>query len=471
MQAIPAPRMTNEGRRGARRRTVARLWASVIALIPVVGLACATREKHPPVIVLMLDTLRADHLGFYGYERDTSPNLDAFARENVAFKYAFTAAPWTPASVATMLTGLYPSAHGFMPPNSHEEARLRLARLSPALETLPEVLRDGGYATAAVSSNPWIRSEFGFEQGFETFRYLSATRASDVVAAGLDAIDRMSRKSQSFFLYLHFLDPHNPYAPPTPYDQMFPVALRRSEPRYNDAALDAIRRYDGEVRYLDGELGRLFTSLRERGLYDRAIIIVIADHGEQFWEHGSPYHGNALHNEEVHVPFFLRDPRSGRRGEASDQVVSTVDLFPTILGLLEMASPAGQRDGVSVFDQDALAKRAGVASEIRRVTDQRAFITRERKKVIFDVPLVPRGRPAERARLWKTPKLVGLFDLQTDYFDRRPLDDRAAVAELQSSVLTLFTEAVRTKVDRAPAPHAALGKEELEQLKALGYLN
>jgi len=448
---------------------VARVWAPILVLF--IGMACTKAEKHPPVIVLMLDTLRADHLGFYGYERDTSPNLDAFAKENIAFKYAFTAAPWTPPSVATMLTGLYPSAHGFMPPNSHEEARRRLAPLSPALTTLPEVLRDGGYATAAVSSNPWITSEFGFEQGFESFRYLRATRASDVVAAGLDLIDRMSRKPQPFFLYLHFLDPHNPYAPPTPYDHMFPAVLRRSEPSYNDETLDAIRRYDGEIRYLDGELGRFFASLRERGLYDRAIIVVIADHGEQFWEHGSKYHGNALHNEEVHVPFFLRDPRSGRRGEAVDQVVSTVDLFPTILGLLEMAPPAGQRNGVSVFATDALAKRAGVASEIRRVTDQRAFITRERRKVIFEVPLLPRGRPLERARLWNTPQLVGLFDLQTDYFDRRPLDDRVTLARLQSSLETAFAAAVTARRKRAPAPNSAVGEEKLERLKALGYLN
>ena len=453
------------------RVTVARVLVSIGAFGLVGGLACTKAEKHPPVIVLMLDTLRADHLGFYGYERDTSPNLDAFAHENVAFKYAFTAAPWTPASVATMLTGLYPSAHGFMPPNSHVDARLYLARLSPELATLPEILRDGGYATAAVSSNPWIKPEFGFAQGFLSFRYLRETRASDVVTAGLGAIDQLSRNPQPFFLYLHFLDPHNPYNPPAPYDRMFPAELRRAEPRYGAEALEAVRRYDGEIRYLDHELGRFFASLRERGLYDRAIIVVIADHGEQFWEHGRPYHGNALHNEEMHVPFFVRDARRGRRGEAIEEVVSTVDLFPTLLGLLGMTPPASQRNGVSLFEKAALAQRAGVVSEIRRVTDQRAFITREKKKVIFEVPLLPWGRPAERARLWNTPRLVGLFDLQSDYFDRRPLDDGATVARLQSSVATVFASAATTRAKRAPASRPALGKDELEQLKALGYLN
>lgn len=453
------------------RRGSARVGVSLVAVSLAVGLACTRAEKHPPVIVVMLDTLRADHLGFYGYERDTSPNLDAFAHENVAFKYAFTAAPWTPASVATMLTGLYPSAHGFMPPNGHEEARLRLARLSPELATLPEILGEAGYATAAVSSNPWIRAEFGFAQGFSTFQYLRETRASDVVAAGLGAIDRLARSPRPFFLYLHFLDPHNPYSPPGPYDRMFPAELGRAEPRYDEASLDAIRRYDGEIRYLDHELGRFFAALRERGLYDRAIIVVVADHGEQFFEHGSKYHGNALHNEEVHVPFFLRDARRGGRGEAIEDVVSTVDLFPTLLGLLGLTPPARQQDGVSLFARAALAKRAGVVSEIRRVKDQRAFITRERKKAIFEVPLLARGRPAERTRLWRTPRLVGLFDLQADYFDRRPLEDRATVDRLQSSVETIFAGATTTRMRLAPAQRAAMGKEELEQLKALGYLN
>ena len=454
-----------------RSRRVARVFASIVAFGLVLGPACTNAPKHPPVIVLMLDTLRADHLGFYGYERDTSPNLDAFAKENVAFKYAFTASPWTPPSVATMLTGLYPSVHGFIPPNSHEEARLGVARLSPDLVTLGETLRGGGYATAAVSSNPWIATEFGFGQGFETFKYLRAARASEVVAAGLDLIDRMARKPQPFFLYLHFLDPHKPYEPPAPYDQMFKEPLRRSDPSYSPEALAAIRLYDGEIRYLDSQLGRFFASLRDRALYDRAIVVVIADHGEQFWEHGSKYHGNALHNEEVHVPFLLRDPRSGRRGEALDEVVSTVDMFPTILGLVGMAPPPDQRDGVSVFARDALLRRAGVASEIRRVTDQRAFISRERRKVIFEVPLLPRGRSRQRARQWEAPQLVGLFDLQADYFDRRPLDDEMTLARLRSSTETVFTAAVTARRKRSLAPHSVVGEEKAEQLKALGYLN
>ena len=447
------------------RRSFA-LALGVASLLFSCGRPPATRQS---VIVLMLDTLRADHLGFYGYERNTSPHLDAFARENIAFKHAFTAAPWTPPSVATMFTGVYPSSHGFMPPGKQKEAGLT-KRLAPELRTLAEILKQHGYRTAAVSPNPWISAAFGFDRGFETFRYLYRESASRIVSVGMELVRDLSRKQEPFFLYLHFLDPHDPYTPPEGYAEMFPGRLTRAGFPYRDRLRGPMRRYDGEIRYLDDELGRFFSFLKDQGLYDQALIVVIADHGEQFGEHGAFRHGNALHNEEVHVPFFIRDPRSGRSAETVEDVVSTVDLFPTLLGQLGIAPPPTQADGLSVFYRDSLAMRAGVATEIYRIRDQRGFISREKQKGIFVVPLLPREQEGQRAELWEKPELEGLYDVQADYFEQRPLDDSLLLSRLRTELEGTFRRTAGARGARAQSPVSPLTPEMVEQLKSLGYL-
>ena len=416
----------------------------------------------------MLDTLRADHLGFYGYGRDTSPNLDAFARENIAFKYAFTAVPWTPPSVATMFTGLYPASHGHVPPNSAPDARVNAKRLSPELVTLAEILSGHGYRTAAVSPNPWITPTFGFHQGFESFQYLDRRPAGEIVSAGIDLVERFTRRREPFFVYLHFLDPHTPYTPPNPYVEMFPGRPETEIP-YRRGMHRLMRRYDAEIRYLDDELGRFFSFLKRKGLYDRALIVVIADHGEQFREHGGIQHGNSLFNEEVRVPFFIRDPRSRRRAEVVETVVSTVDLFPTILGQLDIAPPADQRDGISVFDAPALAKRTGVGAEIYRLTDQRAFISKDRRKGIFEVPFLPPDQEARRDAQWKKATLAGVYDFERDHFEQRPLGDEGQTARMRAEVEALFKHA-SARNRGAGAPATEMSDEVREQLKSLGYL-
>ena len=448
-----------------------RFWAPLLALallaLPTRG---SSRVIPRPVIFIVLDTLRADHLGFYGYERDTSPNLDAFARDSVAFKYAFTAAPWTPPSVVTMLTGLYASTHGHTPPNSRKVAKRAMTRLSPDLVTLPRVFRRHGYRTAAVSSNPWISPLFGFDQDFEIFEYLHKLPAGDILAGAVKVLDTLTRGEQPFFLYLHFFDPHDPYAPPEAYSAMFPLTLQHSRYEYGRRMLPEIRRYDGEIRYLDDELGRLFAFLKQKGLYDEALIVIVGDHGEQFREHGMIHHGNALHNEEVHVPLFVRDPRSGRRSEVVEQVVSTVDLFPTVLGQLGIPLPRDRGPGLSLFAREALARRAGVLSEVRRVTDQRGFIGRDGRKAIFEVPLLPQEDEAKRAELWKQPSLVGLFDLEADYFEQHPLDDGATLARLRGKLELGFQFASLNRTTPGSVPAAEMSEEMLDELRSLGYL-
>jgi arylsulfatase A-like enzyme len=452
----------------ASRRMALSVTVAAVALLVLSGHG-APRAGRRSVILLVLDTLRADHLGLYGYGRNTSPHLDAFARENVAFRYAFTAAPWTLPSVTTMFTGLYPSAHGPVPLDTLPEVS-RARKFAPGLLTLAQVLGQRGYRTAAVSSNPWITPTFGFDQGFGIFEYLGEQPAGRIVQAATALVGKLSKRDEPFFLYLHFLDPHDPYAPPEPYGRMFTGRLP-SEVRYDDEMQRNMRRYDGEIRYLDDEIGRFFAFLKERRLYDRALIVVVADHGEQFREHGAINHGNSLHNEEVRVPLFIRDPLSRRRAEVVETVVSTVDLFPTVLGQLGIPVPRGQRDGLSVFDRQALAARAGVLSEVRAATDQRAFIGKDRRKAIFEVPLLPPDREGQRAELWRRPGLQGVYDIATDSLEQRPLHDGGWAARTWPTLELAFARVDAGRGSRESAPPTELSEDVRERLRMLGYLN
>jgi len=251
---------------------------------------------------------------------------------------------------------------------------------------------------------------------------------------------------------------------------MFPAHLTRTKHPYGKEMLRLMGRYDGEIRYLDDELGRVFAHLKSSGLYQRALIVVIADHGEQFKEHGRKQHGNALHNEEIHVPFLVRDPLCGRPAGVDERVVSTVDLFPTILGQLGIPPPPGQADGLSVFADERIAARRSVLSEIRRITDQRALIGRDKQKAIFSVPLEGGATLEQRAEVWRHPQLVGVYDIQDDYFEQDPGSDAETPVRLRAELERGFGRLMTQRRPDTLIPAAAMSRELTEQLRTLGYL-
>ncbi len=325
------------------------------------------REK-PNVIVLLIDTLRADHLGSYGYERATSPELDALAQRGFLFESCIAQSSWTLPSTASVLTGLYPQTHGCV-----SLSTLRLAR---PLSTLPEVLLEEGFATGGFIANCIISQRNGFAQGFEQFQELCMLPAEDINA---EAVDWIQAQGESpFFAYVHYYDPHWPYAAPEPFTRFFEeegdpqagddrmrqalTAVARSKsreggspaPRWeivdsleNDFAIvddDHFQltdwlvsrwrnRYDAEIRYWDTALGRLVDRLDELGILDDTWLIVTADHGEAFGEHDYVGHGASLHGEQVHVPLIILPP-GGRAGQRISSPVEQIDIAPTVLAAL-----------------------------------------------------------------------------------------------------------------------------------------
>ena len=435
-----------------RRALLIASLAVVTAL--VIGRFQSTNVAKRSVLVLMLDTLRADHLGSYGYKRDTSPVLDQFARDNVKFSYAVTAAPWTPPSVASMFTGVYPATHGWMPPNRRDEVKQMAVKLDPNLTTLAETFKANGFSTAAVSPNPWITEEFGYQQGFDTFTFASRAPAEEIVKLGTAKIDELAEQGKPFFVYLHFLDPHDPYTPPGKYKTAFTGDV--PDRTYSPKELSRMNLYDGEIQYMDAQIGELFSHLKEQGLYDDLTIIVVADHGEQFMEHGQHGHGHQLFNEEVHVPLFVKSPKT-QAGRVVDITASTVDIFPTALDAAELALPAGL-PGVSLLNDAALEARDGVFTEIQKDFTQKAFTTPDGLK------LIRQTNPND------SDIVLGVFDFRKDPLEQRPVTDQEVVATLSNELTETNRYALEGRIQGSETARAQMKDSTIEQLKTLGYL-
>lgn len=295
------------------------LWCTV-------GRTVALAEA-PNIVFITVDTTRADRMGFLGSKRGLTPNLDHAAAQGVIFEEAFSQAPLTPVSHATIFTGTYPQFHTVID-FGHP--------LPSLLPYVPEILKKSGYQTAAFIGSlildPKANMAPGFDRGFDNFdagfhqkrgggedRYHSIERrAGDVVAHAIAWLNKNQKKP--FFIWIHLYDPHAPYDPPAPFD------------KFKDP-------YDGEIAYADASLGKLFSYLRQRGLYDRALIAMMSDHGESLGAHGESMHGIFLYDETIRVPLIFKLPGSALAGRRVPERVRLVDVAPTLLSMLSLPLP------------------------------------------------------------------------------------------------------------------------------------
>ena len=302
-------------------------------------------KKQPLVILYLVDTLRADHTTPYGYPRDTTPELMKFSKEAVVFETGIAHASWTKPSVASLMTSRLPSRH--------KAVQLRDPLDSGQL-TIAEMLDSRGFATGGVVANSVIyAADSNFHQGFDVFAGLHGDegRRSKIVDTrllidrGLDFID--SRRGLPTFLYVHTMDPHVPYAPPAPFDTMFePRAVEghpgmdpRSDFKEPKDRERLIAQYDGDIAYGDQQFGRFIAGLKSRGIYDDAIVIFVADHGEEFKDHGEWLHGKSVFDELIHVPIIVKFPGGQGAGARVSQMVALSDVMPTILESLGFPVP------------------------------------------------------------------------------------------------------------------------------------
>ncbi len=424
----------------------------------------AKQDGRPNVVLISLDTLRADRLGIAGYGRDTTPNLDEIAREGLWFDTVVAQAPWTRPSHHSILTGTNPTKHGVTQPIQVTEGTWRTP-----FAPLAEVFRYRGYATAAFTGSGSISAKFGFDRGFDF--YNETTGKEHECMSDAARVFGQTRRwvaehaDRTFFLFVHTYEPHRPYC-----DRHF-VEREHIDPK--DQIEDRIARYDGDIRRTDMHLGQLFEALRGAGLFEKTIVVVTSDHGEQLVDRSGTLsefdHGHSLYDELLLVPLvFAGGPVTPYAGRISQQVRS-IDIFPTVLELAGLPVP-DYVDGVS------LLRLARGLPEEERAAYSGATIYGPRRESI-------------RYRGWKLIRTPGphavqgseprgpereLYDLTEDSGERLNLAERRA--KVATDYLDLLDKIV-AEADDAPKPRPApegdpgIDPQLAEQLRRLGYID
>jgi len=393
------------------------------------------------VVLITIDTLRADHIGCYGYKQIKTPNIDGLAADGTRFERALAVVPVTLPSHSTMLTGTYPMLSGIHDFSGN--------KLSPQQPTLAAVLKQSGYSTGAVIGSAVLDSRFGLNRGFDF--YYDHFEFSRLEEANLDEMERPGNvvadlaldwlgknSSKKFFLWMHLYDPHYPYRPPEPYSREY-----------------AAHPYDGEIAFADEQVGRILRFLKEKGLYRNTLIVLSGDHGESLGEHGEKTHGFFVYNATMHVPLIIRLPAGAAPRTVSDPV-SLVDLMPTVLAAIGLEIPS------QVQGRSLLPQLRGDKPDLPRQLYGETFLPR----LHFNWSEL---RATENAKYHfiDAPK-PELYDLAKDPGEEHNLaSDKKAVAEEMRSKLTALIR--EYSAGKEMAEKTGLDPALMERLKSLGY--
>ncbi|HYC56336.1 MAG TPA: sulfatase [Candidatus Binatia bacterium] len=494
--AFVAPGFEGRGRRLRRYAAVSAFECAAVAAfilssaVPVERASAALTAETPPVgsgerynvVLISLDSLRSDHLSTYGYQRETSPNLTRLARQGVLFRNAMATSSWTLPTHLTMFTGRYQISHGVV-----EDTRVLL----PSIPTLGQVFKAAGYDTAGYVSGPYVAGHYGYARGMDTYVDFSAD-----VGKGREAREQITspsineqalawldqRGDAPFFLFLHYFDIHYDYIPPAPYDRMFDpdytgtidgrnfIERKDVHAKMDKRDLEHILAlYDGEIRFTDHHVGAILDKLEQKGLSGKTVVLLTADHGEEFFEHGNKGHHRTVYDEVLRIPFLLRIPGDANAGKEVTEQVSLVDVFPTLLDLAGLP-PAPDIEGVSLrsLADGSGAERDAVYAEFFDKLGLNLQVARR----------TPAVKTIEHFNRITHPRRSAIehYDLADDPDER---DDRAsdnpAAVRAELTAMSGWLEA-RWRSQRA-AEAAAGGRksididdETMERLKSLGYV-
>ncbi len=459
------------------------------------------------VLIISLDTLRADHLQTYGYRRPTAPNIDALARAGAVFTQAIATANWTLPTHASMLTGLLPPKHRVETKND---------RLNDARATLGQELTARGYRSVGYVSNPFLDARYGYARGFDEWRqprdfvfekageqagsisgyrppqpfvrtedYFVDQTSPQVLDLALDFLEGHAALDDPFCLFLHFNDVHSDYIPPAPYDRSYTDgydgALNVENYPHNESVypgmptedLEYVRAlYDGEISWVDEHLGRLFATLERLGFADDTLVVLTADHGEGFLERGKKEHHYGVYRELVHVPLIVRFPGRVAAGQRIESLASQVDIGPTILGLLGIdglpEADGVDWSGVLRGDDDAAPARTEIVS--------RGVLYPEKgdeASLVWSVRTDDHTVHGRRKKSAKGTKFE-VFDRRVDPYELAPLAvENAAWRPLIERLLAVQDE-VTAAADALPMADSNDILEDdaalIERMEQLGYL-
>jgi arylsulfatase A-like enzyme len=467
--------------------------AAIALLLAGASFLAACRDRRPApaprpsassgnrhnVLLVTIDTLRADHLGAYGYRRPTSPRIDALARAGTVFESAYTYWPKTRGSMAIMLTGRTPSRNGY------SKTHPMLLDFNP---TLASVLKEAGYATAAIVDNPNVAAQNGYGKGFDSYRETweeaglatEADRMRAITDGGI-AFVRGAPADRPFFLWLHYVNPHAPYTPPPPFDKAFLDAAAASGPRLGtvpdfhggipkrwavrgqDRLGYYVAQYDGEIAAVDQEVGRLMDALQASAAGKKTVMLLTSDHGESLGEHDYYFdHGEDLFEPSLAVPLVAAVP-GGKAGVRSRVFASTLDVVPTLLDAVKVSYPPDLA-GISLL-AEAMGKTAPGRERLFAQNDRNLIAAWDRRFKIV-------GTPEENGMRF------ALYDRASDPAEKRDVG-RAQAAELQRQrdALQLFVQQGAREWEQTQrliggvAGAGRLSPEACAKLQALGYLN
>ena len=441
-------------------------------------------KGKPNVIVIEVDCLRADHVGSYGYSKNTTPNVDRLAENGLLFEKFFTTSTWTRPSVASLICSQYPGQIGI----SDIKGSLPGDRM-----TLAMLMRLAGLYTVGFVANGHLSADWGFHRGYDEYHELWRSREFDpdrvykVDGKTLPSAENMSEvilnwldnnHDKRFFLYSFFIDPHDPYTPPEEFAERFSpdytgefdgtresLALlnkrcnKDPEPFRKDIAhLTAL--YDAEIAYFDRELGRIIEKLKNLDLLDKTLLVFTADHGEAFWEHGKFTHGKTIYQEEVHVPLILHGPQIPK-GKRLDSIVSMIDIMPSLLEYVGGKIPPKQCDGRSFW---SLVE--GKKEWIRPTAFVDVWSAPQKSRV--------RGVMSNKYKIIEYPKSgrFQFYNYEEDPEEKRNLfrdnsDFIDSYKRILRSYEPFYYESVTLADSGAPQPAS---NEALDNLKGLGYL-
>ena len=441
-------------------------------------------RKTRPIVLVSVDTLRPDHLGSYGYERETSPAIDALAKEGALFVNSYAPSPWTLPSHVSLLTSLNGVRHQVY----YEEDRI-----NPDQTTLAEILRSKGYMTTAFTDGGFLSRVYGFGKGFDAYYestggVQSTDSAMRIWRPASEWLD--NNRDKDFFLFLHTYQPHNPYVCPRPYATMF-LGENPSRTSINlngylgghagrfrelpeNERREIIGLYDGEIRYTDEALVRpLIAKLKELGLYDAALIILTSDHGEEFFEHHGWTHGHALYEEALRIPLVMKFPGGRFQGTRWESIVRLIDIMPTILEEFGISVARSTLDGKSLFpilrgkEREDRTFLADIGDNILKSHIGRKIAMNSGKdKLILNRPYTLKDRTFFISPPPRVPA-IELYDLAADPQEKKNIVDEkpAAARELNRRIIEIYKNSGVRK-----AAKVELDETLKERLRALGYI-
>jgi arylsulfatase A-like enzyme len=455
--------------RRANARSAARAGFAAAALAAALGCG-AEPPNRPNVLLVTVDTLRADRLSGYGYARKTSPYLDSLAESGVRFERAYATSSWTAPSLASLVTSLDPTVHGVEHGHLDDQLIVRQEVLPESVPLLAEELRAAGYRTFGVTANTHLYGRFGFDRGFDRYECLGFLDAAVVLRTLQEWRDGIIGGAAPWFLWVHLLDPHAPFVPRKPAIREYfpgfrplwrpvrgvidPEDYKRFGAEKGTRLHELINAlYDGEIAFTDAAIREVAAMV---GVGDGDLVVVTADHGEEFLDHGSFGHGKTLFEEVIRVPLILRLPGRAHAGRVVRGAVSLLDVFPTVLDVVGAPAPP------DIQGSSLLPRLAGGAP-----TDAVVTVTLSR--------FVPLGMDSITRGSWKyirhrvDPERRMLFDLASDPGETANLV--ATQPEKAAELAALLEAQLSASRSRRVEPgFADLSGEELEQLRALGYV-